>query len=86
MGFPTPTSTSHTSASSPPGEDQIPNQEQQHQQDRERIHRIVSDTGAETGERWGDEKTGRWNGGVNAEEGLGGGKEKGWDVVELGAG
>lgn len=36
--------------------------------------------------RWGDEKVGKWNGGVNAEEGLGDGVERGWDVVELGAG
>lgn len=36
--------------------------------------------------RWGDTKVGKWNGGVNAEEGLGDGVERGWDVVELGAG
>lgn len=37
--------------------------------------------------RWGDTDVGRWNRGVNGEEGLGGGNgEHGWDVVELGAG
>lgn len=36
--------------------------------------------------RWGDVDVGKWNNGVNGEEGLGGGWEKGWDVVELGAG
>ncbi len=36
--------------------------------------------------RWGDADVGRWNNGVNGEEGLGGGFEPGWDVVELGAG
>lgn len=53
----------------------------------------------ETDEKWGDVKVGRWNGGVNAEEGLDGerenrnqkevtakGKREGWDIVELGAG
>jgi len=36
--------------------------------------------------RWGDADVGKWNNGVNGEEGLGGGIERGWDVVELGAG
>ena len=36
--------------------------------------------------RWGDADVGKWNNGVNGEEGLGGGYERGWDVVELGAG
>ncbi|WVQ83173.1 hypothetical protein IAT38_005312 [Cryptococcus sp. DSM 104549] len=36
--------------------------------------------------RWGDTEVGKWNGGVNGEEGLGGGWQTGWDVVELGAG
>lgn len=36
--------------------------------------------------RWGDAALGKWNNGVNGEEGLGGGFERGWDVVELGAG
>lgn len=36
--------------------------------------------------RWGDADVGRWNQGVNGEEGLAGGIERGWDVVELGAG
>ena len=36
--------------------------------------------------RWGEYEVGEFNGGVNGEEGLGGGWEKGWDVVELGAG
>lgn len=36
--------------------------------------------------RWGDEAVGKWNEGVNGEEGLGGGWQRGWDVVELGAG
>ncbi|KAL1407321.1 hypothetical protein Q8F55_006743 [Vanrija albida] len=36
--------------------------------------------------RWGDVDVGRFNGGVNGEEGLGGGWDRGWDVVELGAG
>jgi hypothetical protein len=36
--------------------------------------------------RWGDVDVGKWNNGVNGEEGLGGGWETGWDVVELGAG
>lgn len=37
--------------------------------------------------RWGDTAVGKWNNGVNGEEGLaGGGAEHGWDVVELGAG
>lgn len=36
--------------------------------------------------RWGDADVGRWNQGVNGEEGLAAGIERGWDVVELGAG
>ena len=36
--------------------------------------------------RWGDTEVGKWNQGVNGEEGLAGGAEPGWDVVELGAG
>ena len=36
--------------------------------------------------RWGDTEVGKWNQGVNGEEGLAGGAERGWDVVELGAG
>lgn len=36
--------------------------------------------------RWGDAALGRWNGGVNGEEGLASGVETGWDIVELGAG
>lgn len=36
--------------------------------------------------RWGDAALGRWNNGVNGEEGLASGHEAGWDIVELGAG
>ncbi|WVQ98171.1 hypothetical protein IAU59_005293 [Kwoniella sp. CBS 9459] len=39
--------------------------------------------------RWGDMAVGKFNGGVNGEEGLGNGGgtgETGWDIVELGAG
>ncbi|WVR04710.1 hypothetical protein IAU60_001721 [Kwoniella sp. DSM 27419] len=36
--------------------------------------------------RWGDQAVGKYNGGVNGEEGLGGGAQRGYDVVELGAG
>lgn len=36
--------------------------------------------------RWGDTAVGKWNHGVNGEEGIGGGFERGYDVVELGAG
>ncbi|KAK4683845.1 L-histidine Nalpha-methyltransferase / hercynylcysteine S-oxide synthase, partial [Tremellales sp. Uapishka_1] len=36
--------------------------------------------------RWGDMEVGKWNGGVNGEAGLGGGWERGYDIVELGAG
>lgn len=36
--------------------------------------------------RWGDAALGRWNNGVNGEEGLASGQETGWDIVELGAG
>jgi hypothetical protein len=36
--------------------------------------------------RWGDAALGKHNGGVNGEEGLGGGWERGYNVVELGAG
>lgn len=36
--------------------------------------------------RWGDVDVGKWNGGVNGEEGIGGGWQTGWDIVELGAG
>jgi hypothetical protein len=36
--------------------------------------------------RWGDSAVGKWNDGVNGEEGLGGGFARGYDVVELGAG
>lgn len=36
--------------------------------------------------KWGDMEVGKWNMGVNGEEGLGGGWERGYDVVELGAG
>jgi hypothetical protein len=36
--------------------------------------------------KWGDAALGKWNNGVNGEEGLGGGQKRGWDVVELGAG
>lgn len=36
--------------------------------------------------RWGDAAVGKWNQGVNGEEGLAGGPDPGYDVVELGAG
>lgn len=36
--------------------------------------------------KWGDTEVGKWNRGVNGEEGLGGGFDRGFDVVELGAG
>jgi len=36
--------------------------------------------------KWGDTEVGKWNRGVNGEQGLGGGFERGYDVVELGAG
>lgn len=36
--------------------------------------------------KWGDTEVGKWNNGVNGEEGLGGGCDRGYDVVELGAG
>lgn len=36
--------------------------------------------------KWGDAALGKWNNGVNGEQGLGGGFERGYDVVELGAG
>lgn len=36
--------------------------------------------------RWGDAALGKWNNGVNGEEGLASGFEPGWDIVELGAG
>lgn len=36
--------------------------------------------------RWGDAAVGKWNNGVNGEQGMGGGFERGYDVVELGAG
>lgn len=36
--------------------------------------------------RWGDSAVGKWNNGVNGEQGIGGGFERGYDVVELGAG
>lgn len=36
--------------------------------------------------RWGDAALGRWNNGVNGEEGLASGVDAGWDIVELGAG
>lgn len=36
--------------------------------------------------KWGDTEVGKWNRGVNGEEGLGGGFDRGYDVVELGAG
>jgi len=36
--------------------------------------------------KWGDTALGKYNNGVNGEEGLGGGPDRGWDVVELGAG
>lgn len=36
--------------------------------------------------KWGDTEVGKWNLGVNGEQGMGGGWERGYDVVELGAG
>lgn len=36
--------------------------------------------------RWGDTEVGRYNNGVNGEEGLAAGISRGWDIVELGAG
>jgi hypothetical protein len=36
--------------------------------------------------KWGDTEVGKWNLGVNGEQGIGGGWERGYDVVELGAG
>jgi hypothetical protein len=36
--------------------------------------------------KWGDAALGKYNNGVNGEEGLGGGQVRGWDIVELGAG
>lgn len=91
MGFPSPSP--HTPHQTPP-----PKEDPQPQNDSPRVGR--EDDG-ETDEKWGDVKVGRWNGGVNAEEGLDGEREnqnqkdvsakgkkegKGWDIVELGAG
>lgn len=36
--------------------------------------------------RWGDMEVGKWNQGVNGEQGIAGGVNRGYDVVELGAG
>jgi hypothetical protein len=36
--------------------------------------------------KWGDTEVGKWNQGVNGEQGIGGGFDRGYDVVELGAG
>ena len=36
--------------------------------------------------RWGDMEVGKWNQGVNGEQGIAGGMNRGFDVVELGAG
>lgn len=36
--------------------------------------------------KWGDTDVGKWNMGVNGEEGMGGAWDRGYDVVELGAG
>ena len=36
--------------------------------------------------KWGAMEVGKWNNGVNGEEGLGSGIARGYDVVELGAG
>jgi len=79
MGFPTLPSAQH--------DDQDQGQERQHEQEQERMRRIEKTGETDTGEKWGDDKVGRWNGGVNGEEGLDGEKKgKGWDIVELGAG
>lgn len=68
----------------------FPNGDRQERQD-EKDHQPESDFVEEKRwrmARWGDSEVGRWNGGVNGEEGLGSGGswERGWDVVELGAG
>lgn len=98
MGFPSPSPSPHTSQPPHQTPPPPPKEDPQPQNDSPRVDR--EDSG-ETDEKWGDVKVGRWNGGVNAEEGLDGEREnqnqkdvsakgkkegKGWDIVELGAG
>lgn len=82
MGFPSP-SPSSPSPRSPQG----PQGPQSHQtppppredpppQNDSHSPRVDREDDGETDEKWGDVKVGRWNGGVNAEEGLDGEREK----------
>ncbi|KAL7419376.1 hypothetical protein Q5752_006214 [Cryptotrichosporon argae] len=56
----------------------------QHDDDRERQTHVPAKPWKPA--RWGDADVGKFNNGVNGEEGLGGGWDRGYDVVELGAG
>jgi hypothetical protein len=77
MGFPSPSShtsqPTHQTPPPPPRQDDQPPQNDSPRIDRE-------DDG-ETDEKWGDVKVGRWNGGVNGEEGLDGERENKKDVL-----
>lgn len=71
----------------------FPGQEQQQreektQDDKESLYDDLPDVPQKRWRqgKWGDTEVGKWNGGVNGEEGLGGGPNRGYDVVELGAG
>jgi hypothetical protein len=105
MGFPSPSSPSPTSPRSAQGSQSHqtppppPRQDDQPPQHDSHSPRVGREDDGETDEKWGDVKVGRWNGGVNAEEGLDGEREnknqkestakwkrEGWDIVELGAG
>jgi hypothetical protein len=81
MGFPS----IPFSQTSQQNEQEVPQLD--HQAEREHQRHLKKEAGVE-GQKWGDETVGKWNGGVNGEEGLDGEKKagNGWDVVELGAG
>lgn len=73
-------------------QDESPQREEEHEHKKDR-HRFERELEVEhpperpwSPARWGDSALGKWNQGVNGEEGLGGGFERGYDVVELGAG
>jgi hypothetical protein len=53
---------------------------------KEREHRHRNEEKRWRASKWGDTEVGKWNLGVNGEQGMGGGWERGYDVVELGAG
>lgn len=86
FGHPTNTASGRSSVTAA-GQQRAPHFDHEEAQNDETLPPPVRDALAPTKERWGDGKVGRFNGGVNAEEGLDGERAVGaGSLVELGAG